>query len=157
MPSAKASAPRDSRPAVNPVLENADALLRAAVESSRQHERVGRLIEKGCADDELQSVAELCDACNRHLGIRTTAYETVAAAGKGKTDDAVWHSANTLWQASREYSRRHQSCDAISSKLSRKGQETFGELHVEYELEASALLALRQAIAAYRRLRPEAE
>jgi phosphoribosyl-ATP pyrophosphohydrolase len=139
------------------VIDSADAMLRAAVESCRQHERVGRLIEKQCSDEELASVAELCDICSRHLGDRTTAYETAAAAGKGKNDDAIWHAANTLWHSSREYSRRHQSCDSISTKLKSKSEEAFGALTMEYELEASAVLALRQTIAAYRKLRPDAE
>ena len=153
----KAPAARPSRPVVNPVIDNADALLRSAVESCRQHERVGRLIEKQCSDEELASVAELCDICSKHLDNRTAAYEGAAAAGKGKNDEAIWHAANTLWHASREYSRRHHSCDAISAKFKNKNEEAFGALTMEYELEASAVLALRQTIAAYRKLRPEAE
>ena len=157
MTPSKATASRPSRPVVNPVIDSADALLRAAVESCRQHERVGRLIEKQCSDEELASVPELCDICSRHLSARTEAYEAAAADGKGKNDDAIWHAANTLWHASREYGRRHHSCDAISAKLKSKSEEAFGALTMEYELEASAVLALRQTIAAYRKLRPEAE
>lgn len=153
----KASVARPSRPVVNPVIDSADALLRSAVESCRQHERVGRLIEKQCSDEELASVAELCDICSRHLGARTDAYEAAAAEGKGKNDEAIWHAANTLWHASREYSRRHHSCDAISAKFKSKNEEAFGALTLEYELEASAVLALRQSIGAYRKLRPDAE
>jgi hypothetical protein len=157
MTPSKASAARPSRPVVNPVIDSADTLLRAAVESCRQHERVGRLIEKQCQDEELASVAELCDMCNKHLGDRTVAYEAAAAAGKGKNDDAIWHAANTLWHASREYSRRHHAGDSISAKFKSKNEEAFGALTMEYELEASAVLALRQTIAAYRKLRPDAE
>ena len=153
----KVPAARPSRPVVNPVIDSADAMLRAAVESCRQHERVGRLIEKQCSDEELASVAELCDMCSRHLGERTAAYEAAAAAGKGKNDDGIWHAANTLWHASREYSRRHHSGDSISAKLKSKNEVAFGALTMEYELEASTVLALRQTIAAYRKLRPEAE
>jgi hypothetical protein len=157
MTPSKAPVARQSRSVVNPVVDSADSLLRAAVESCRQHERVGRLIEKRCEDEELAGVAELCDLCSKHLRDRTVAYEAAAAAGKGKNDDAMWHAANTLWHASREYSRRHQSCDAISAKFKNKKEEAFGALTMEYELEASAVLALRQTIAAYRKLRPEAD
>ena len=67
MTQTKAPAVRPSRPVVNPVIDSADALLRSAVESCRQHERVGRLIEKQCSDEELASVAELCDICNKPM------------------------------------------------------------------------------------------
>ena len=56
-----------------------------------------------------------------------------------------------------EYSRRHHAGDSISAKFKSKNEEAFGALTMEYELEASAVLALRQTIAAYRKLRPDAE
>jgi hypothetical protein len=139
------------------VLDSADAMFRAAIEACRQHERVGRLLEKSGSDAELLAVAKLCDLCQQHLAARKDEYETAAAAGQGKLDDAPWHGANALWHASRDYARRHQSCDAVTAKLSNHSLEKFGELHLEYELEASSVLALRQAIAAYKKLRPEAE
>ena len=154
----KSVAPKhdDTPIAISPV-QAADALVRAAVEACRQHERVGRLLAKGSADDELLEVAELCDACLRHLAKRTTAYESAAAAGKGKTDDALWHAANALWHSSRDYARRHHFCDSLSGKSGKHSSDHFATLHTEYELEASALLALRNVIATYRKLRPEVE
>jgi hypothetical protein len=157
MPPTKSPASRSSRPVTNPAIDAADGLLRSAVEACRQHERVGRLIELGCADEELQEVAELATICNKQLATRTAGYETAAAVGKGDADDTTWHAANVLWHASREYARRQASCDSVSTKLSKHSSDKFGELHLEYELEASAILALRQSIAAYRKLRPSVE
>jgi hypothetical protein len=148
---------REEKPSAPSVEGTADALLRASLEACRQHERVGRLIDKGSAEDELRASAMLCELADRQLAERTATYEAVAAGGKGTTSDEFWRAANTLWHASREYARRHHSCDSVSTKLSKHSSDKLGELAMEFELEASSLLALRQAIAAYRKLRPEAE
>lgn len=139
------------------LLSSADALLRAAVEACRQHEHVARLLDKHCADTELSDAVELCEVSAQHLGKRVAEYEASAASGKSACDETVWHTANTLWHASREYHRRRLSGDAASAKLGKHTPDTMGELHLEYELAASSVLALRQAIAAYRKLRPDAE
>jgi len=155
-----AHAPRDAKrpkPASDPLQDAGDSLLRAALEGCRQHERVAHLLERGCADEELREAAALCDLSDCHLAARTKAYEALAAGGRGKTPDEFWRAANTLWHASREYARRHGSCDKLTTRLSKHSSDKLGELALEYELEASALLALRQAIAVYRRLQPEAE
>ena len=102
-------------------------------------------------------MAELCDLGHRHLAARTAAWEKAAAEGQGKSVDAFWHAANTLWHASREYARRHRSCDAMTTNVSRRPADALGALTLEYELEASALLALRNAVAGYRKLRIDAE
>jgi hypothetical protein len=156
MPSAKTSAPRSTQ-AVSPLTDAADALFRAAIEACRQHERVARCSGRGCTDDELKEMAELCELGHRHLAARTVAWETAAAEGQGKSEDAFWHSANALWHASREYARRHHSCDALNTKVSRRSTDALGALTLEYELEASALLALSHAVAGYRKLRTDAE
>ena len=161
MTPAKISAAQDAPPraAADTWLGAADALYRAADEASRQHERVARLIDKHCADDELADAARVCDLSYRQLAARAGGYEATAAAGKGKgsADEAIWHAANTLWHSSREYERRHHSCDAVHAGMNRHRSDTLGQLAMEYELEASALLALRHALAGYRRARPEAE
>ena len=56
MPPAKQSAPKDDAAVAPSLIEVADAMFRAAVEDSRQHERVGRLLAKGWLDDELKHV-----------------------------------------------------------------------------------------------------
>jgi hypothetical protein len=141
----------------NPLAETADALFRAAIEACRQHERVARLSERGLSEEELKEMAELCETGHRHLAARTVAWEKAAAGGKGKSDDAFWHAANALWHASREYARRHHSCDALTTKVSRRSTDALGALTMEYELEASALLALSHAVIGYRKLRVDAE
>jgi hypothetical protein len=135
----------------------ADALFRSAIEACRQHERVARVSDRGCSDDELKEMAELCEMGHRHLAARTAAWEKAAAEGRGKSDDAFWHAANALWHASREYARRHHSCDALNTKITRRSTDALGALTLEYELEASALLALSHAVAGYRKLRSDAE
>lgn len=161
MTPAKPSAVRDVAPlaVADTWLSAADALYRAADEASRQHERVARLIDKHCADDELQDAANVCDLCYRQLAARAAGYETTASSGKGgaRSDEPVWHAANTLWHSSREYARRHHSCDAVHAKIGRHSSEKLGQMTMEYELEASALLALRHALAGFRKARPEAD
>ncbi len=149
--------PRKPRGATDPLNDCGDALLRAALEACHHHKRVAHLLERGSADDELHDAAAICDLADHHLAARTKAYESCAADGRGKTPDAVWRAANTLWHASREYARRHHSCDSLTMKASKHSSDKLGEITLEYELEASALLALRQAIAAYRKLQPDAE
>lgn len=157
---AKAPAPRDKPTGSSPAseqMDSADALFRAAIEACRQHERVARCGGRGCSDSELKEMSELCEMGHRHLAARTVGWEGAAAEGQGKHDDAFWHAANALWHASREYARRHHSCDAMTTKVSRRSTDALGALTLEYELEASALLALRHAVAGYRKLRIDAE
>jgi hypothetical protein len=154
--SAPHSTPRGSA-IVNPLMDAADALFRSAIEACRQHERVARCSGRGCSDDELHEMAELCELGHRHLAARTDGWEKAAAEGQGKADDTFWHGTNALWHASREYARRHHSCDALTTRVSRRSTDALGALTLEYELEASALLALRHAVAEYRKLRSDAE
>ncbi len=142
---------------MSPQTEAADALFRAASEACRQHERVAHLSGHGSADDELKELAELCELGRRHLASRTAAWEKAAAEGQGNSDGAFWHAANTLWHASREYARRHHSCDNLTTKVSRRSTDQLGALTMEYELEASALLAVIHAVSGYRKIRSDAE
>jgi len=113
--------------------------------------------DRGCSEDEIKELAEVCAMGHKHLAARTAAWEQAAAEGQGKNDEAFWHASNTLWHASREYARRHHSCDALHAKLSRRSNDAFGALTLEYELEASALLALSHAVSGYRKLRSDVE
>ena len=54
------------------------------------------------------------------------------------------------------YARRHQSCNVKSAQMSRHSSAHLGELAIEYELKASAVLALRYAVDVYLKVRPEA-
>jgi hypothetical protein len=157
MPPAKQSAPKDEVVVAPSLSEVADALLRAAVEASRQHERVGRLLTKGWLDDELKHVAQMCDAAVGHLTVCAETYETAAAQGKGTLEETLWHTANSLWHASRDTARRHDLRATLVKRLGKHTPEQLQQVQVEFELQASSLLAMRQAIATYRKLRPDAQ
>jgi hypothetical protein len=68
-----------------------------------------------------------------------------------------WHKANTLWHACREYQRRHRNCDESSRQLNSHKAHKLQELALEYEIEASALLALKLSLASFRKICPECE
>lgn len=136
----------------------ADALYRAALECCRQHDRSAKLAN-GAADDpdlEHKHLDALCRMCDGSLVEMSEAYANAAGKVAPQRDEAWWHKANALWHASREYARRHAGCDASSRRLSAKhSAEQLGSMQMDYELEASALLALRHAADAYRKERPE--
>ncbi len=156
MTPAKSPSARDSAGFPVPLEAAADALCRAAGEAARQHERVAKLNERGAHHSEMQEATELRELAHRHLKARAELYEMSASGGKGAHGDAFWHAANTMWHAARDYGRRHAECDAASAKLNKHSSEKLGELALEYELEASALLGLKNAMAAYRKIRPDA-
>ena len=85
----------------------------------------------------------------------TARYEIVAADGRAR-DEAWWRAASALWMAAREYCRRHAQSDAVATRLKKHGTKELSEISVEYELELSARMALRQALAGYLAIRPEA-
>lgn len=154
MPSNKAPA-RTSQPSSRPVRDAADALYRAAKESCHQHQRLSFVLGLGVDDAELEGVAEVAAHCDRILEAQTARYETVAAVGRGKETEELWRAANNLWMACREYCRRHAQGDVAATRLKRHSAAQFGELTVEYELEMSARLALKQTLSAYAELRPD--
>jgi hypothetical protein len=156
MPTSKTTPSRDSAGLPVPLDAAADALSRAAGEAARQHERVAKLNERGAHHSEMQEATQLCELAHHHLKARAELYESSASGGKGAHDDAFWHAANALWHAARDYGRRHTECDASSSKFAKHSSEKLGELTLDYELEASALLNMRAALSAYRKLRPDA-
>jgi len=156
MTPARPAPARDSAGVPVPLEAAADALCRAAAEAARQHERVARLNERGAHHSEMQEATELRELSHRHLKARAELYELSAAGGRGAHDDAFWHAANTMWHAARDYGRRHAECDAATAKLGKHSSEKLGALALEYELEASALLGLKNSMAAYRKFRPDA-
>ena len=151
------SAPAAPRDPLALVRTRADALYRAAVECCRQHDRAARL-NADSDDEELEHrhVDAMCAMCDGSLSEMAEAYEGAAADVHPDRDESWWHKANGLWHASREYARRHAGCDALSKRISAKHRpEQLRVMQMEYELEASALLALRHAADAYRKARPE--
>lgn len=135
----------------------ADTLLRAAAECARQHERLGRALERACSDVELHHVAELTTLTDTHLQAVTAAYETTATAAPEAKDEAWWHAANSLWHASREYARRNAGTNHVSRLAGKHSREKLRELAMEYELEKSALMSVKRAVADYKAVRKEAE
>lgn len=149
-------AARASKPSPTPVRDAADALVRAANESCHQHGRLSRVLGHGLDDLELEGVAEVVEVCDKILAAATTRYEEIAKDGPGTAPANVWHAANALWMASREYCRRNEGSDAIVTKLRKHGAAQLNSISVEYELEISARMSLKQALTAYLALRPDA-
>jgi len=136
----------------------ADAMYRAATECCHQHDRVSRIIAKSTIEDELDAVQRLCDGCTETLASLVKSYaETAASVHPTGIDEGWWHRANALWQASREYLRRSSCCDKSTRELKQHDRDRLGALHADYELEASAVLALRQSADAYKQTRPAAQ
>jgi hypothetical protein len=133
----------------------ADRLYRTATECVRQRERYARLVAAGAMELEQRAALRVACLCDVILHESIRAYEK-GLAGEGSRSSDGWRPpANSLWHASREYERRHQDCDESSRQITSRKPHKFKELAVQYDLEASALLALRLALAAYRKVCPE--
>ena len=146
------STPRDP---VALVRACADALYRGAVECCRQHDRAARLSAADEPELEHKHLDALCAMCDASLAELAEAYQQAAATVHLDADDVWWHKANALWHASREYARRHAGGDAAGKHgTARHSADQLVSMQMEYELEASSLLALRHAAAAYSRTRP---
>lgn len=141
---------------IDALIARADALYRSADEAVRQRERYAHLVDAGADEVEQGDAFSIACMCDKALAASLQAYERAASEPKSHGDEDWWHRANGLWHASREYARRHQGCDDASRKLRNHSPETLGELAMEYDLEASAVLALRHAAQAYCKVRPQA-
>lgn len=142
-------APRASKPSAHPVKDAGDALYRAAQECCHQHERIGALIKLGADDQEFAAAWEMADLAESQLVARTGAYEEIAAAGRGAESEDWWHRANAMWMACREYARRYAASSDAATRRKRHTAAEFSEIAVEYELEVSARMAVKQAIKHY--------
>ena len=142
-------APRASKPSAHPVKDAGDALYRAAQECCHQHERIAALIKLEADDQEFAAAWEMADLAESQLVARTTAYEQIAAAGRGAEPEDWWHRANALWMACREYARRYAASADAASRRKRHTAAELSEIAVEYELEVSARMAVKQAIKGY--------
>jgi len=134
----------------------ADGLYRAAAECCLQQARISRVLDLQCGEEELESVIEVSVLCVRILADAGARYSALGSTSHDGLSEECWHAANALWHASREYARRHLSCNVKSAQMSRHSAAHLGELAVEYELKASAVLALRYAVAEYAKYRPDA-
>ena len=142
---------------VHVVRDAADAMFRAAAECCHQHDRASRVHAKAAMEEEVQAAQRACTECDQTLADLASAYEQTAANVVPTGDDAGWwHRANALWLASREYVRRNGDGETSTKDLKTHSKKRLNELHTEYELGASALLALKHAAQAYKRDRPSA-
>lgn len=137
--------------------QRADALYRCALECCRQHERLARLVQIGAMPAEQRAARSLVAICDDALGELVGSYERACARAHPDKGDACWQAANGLWMASREYARRQRTSERASRGIGETGSHSsdrLGELTLDYDLEASALLLLKQATDAYRKARP---
>lgn len=162
--SARESFPKRARKAeeteggfVQSVRGTADRLYRASAECLRQRERYARLVDAGTSEEEQRAALRVACLCDELLfeGARVYA-DAVKDAATGR-DGEWWHKANALWHACREYERRHLDCEERSKQLGARRAGRLEQLTLQYDLEASALLALRLAVQAYRKTCPECE
>lgn len=159
MPKSKiAVIPGDGTETLSPLqcaMVTADAMYRAAMDTWHHHERGSRLV--GCDTIELEHrvAREMCALCDEALGDMVAAYE-LATAGlhPDGADGDAWHKANSLWHASREYLRRHTGCDKLTRRRAAHSPDELRAMMVEFDLEASSVLAVKHAAEAYRRARP---
>jgi hypothetical protein len=136
----------------------ADAMLRAALECCHQHDRYARLVERPALEAEHRALDEMCEVVSTLLGQMADSYCEAAKElrpARG-ADEQWWHRANALWHTSREFARRKVGGPRSGRRTAKHDSGALGDLVVDYDLEASALLALRQAAEAYRKVRPEA-
>lgn len=137
---------------------HADRLFRDAGECVRQRERYARLVDVGAHEVEQASALRVACLCDEVLLNSVKNYEAAASGAPARSQDEWAHKANSLWHASREYQRRHHDCDQRSRQLGASHSASqLGELTMQYDLEASALLALRMALASYQSCCPDAE
>lgn len=135
-------------------LDCCDGLARTAAETCRQHERLSKLMALAVGKAELAAALAMVDTIDLALAEAVTEFEKKAAKATVSDQPDVRAAANAMWLSAREYLRRHSFAEKASRQLSQNG-DAFGDLHLDYELEASALLGLKQNTAAYQKLRPD--
>lgn len=109
----------------------------------------------GVAQSELEAAHAMVDTIDLALAETVTDFERVCATGPITDQADVRQAANSMWLSAREYLRRHSIAERASRQIAQRDADTLGDLQMEYELEASALLGLKHATAAYQKLRPE--
>jgi hypothetical protein len=149
---------QSSAPPKDPMLAvraRADALYRGAIECCRQHDRAAKISGDEEPDElEHRHLDALCAMCDGSLAELSAEYTEAAANVHPDRDEPWWHKANALWHASNEFARKHAACDDMAKGVANKrSAERLASMQMEYELEASALLALRHAADAYARTR----
>ena len=161
MPNRTASSARAARAADAPppptLRDLADALFRAACESCRQHARYACVVRHDTLGLEQLAAADAVSLADELLEVIADKYERAAGELPHGVDDDWWHPANMLWLSSREWLRHRDAGDVMTRTMPRHSADDLEALAVEFALQGSALLALRQATDAYRRARPAAD
>ena len=139
------------------IRDRADALFRSAVECCRQRERAARLMDVSASQSEQRAANTLAEHADEMLLDAIASYEKAAGRARPAGAPEWWHRANILWMASRDYERRHRDCDHSTRRLEDRDSTTLANLALDYDLEASALLALQHVTDDYRKCRPEAD
>ena len=130
----------------------ADRMFRAAMECIRQRERYARLVASGAHDLEQLAALRVAVVCDEILDEAVAAYEKHSDGSHG--DDEWRRQANALWHAAREY-RRRPATNTANNSHGKAG--SLQKLAMEYDLEASALLALKLALGGFRQICPDCE
>lgn len=147
----------DEPATVESPLSVADALGRTSAETCRQHERLARLNDLDVSRSELAAAHAMVDTIDLALAECVRDFEKCCAKHPEPDDSEVRQKANAMWMAARDYLRRHSIAEKASRQLTQHSAEKFSVLKFEFELEASAMLSLRQATTAYLKLRPDAK
>lgn len=133
----------------------ADTLYRAAADSCRHHRRYAELVDRDASDTDQKTARAAVRSCDEILDEAVDLYEIACLEETGHGDDPWWHKANMVWRNAREYLRHQAASKRLLRGESGHSKNEFMELRIEHELEASALLRLRQAIESYKTARPE--
>jgi hypothetical protein len=95
--------------------------------------------------------------CDQALAELAACYERAADKARPSKENACWRAANALWMAAREYGCRRTSAQAALATIDGGEHSTrLAAIALDYDLDASALLLLKQATDVYGRTRPEA-
>jgi hypothetical protein len=135
----------------------ADSLSRTAIETCHQRDRRARLSQLGAPKWEINAAEALVDTCDLALAECVSEFEKQCSKVQVSDSPETRQAASALWLAAREYLRRLSIAEKASRQLTQQhGADKFSDLHLEYELEASALLALKHSSGTYLKLRPDA-
>jgi hypothetical protein len=137
------------------LIDIADMLYRAASAACSDHRRYAQLVERVGPEAEHRSARSAARASDDLLDEAVGLYEIACLSESNHADDAWWHRANMVWRAAREYHQHHAVSDRLIGSAGGHGRAQLVELSIEYKLDASALLRLRQTIEAYKEARPE--
>ena len=105
--------------------------------------------------DELEAAHGMVDTIDLALAESVKNFERVAATIPVTDQADLRQAANALWLSAREYLRRHSIAEKASRQIAQRDEHTLEDLQMDYELEASAMLGLKQSSQAFQKLRPD--